>query len=239
MRIIVFPDIHGRTQWKKVVESEEWDIIVFLGDLVASHEGVPSDTQLSNLEDILDLKERYPNRIFILRGNHDVQHIEHDRCLCCYNPSVAAWFDDPANRDRYMNDSQWVFVHHDIIFSHAGITNEWFNANFKSFAELNNEEDGDKFRWVPIYFGEGYGDLPNSSCIVVRPWALVEDPFKDFTQVVGHTTMNHIIHANDKCKLTPSQADWADIWFCDTRLKECLIIDDGKFEVIQLIDDEA
>ena len=69
---LVIGDIHGRTLWKDIVEKENPDKVIFLGDYVSTHESVPADQQLSNLEDILNYKEENPDKVILLRGNHKI-----------------------------------------------------------------------------------------------------------------------------------------------------------------------
>lgn len=69
-RYLVIGDIHGRTIWKDIIEKEDPDKVIFLGDYVSTHEGIPADQQLSNLENILNYKEENSDKVVLLRGNH-------------------------------------------------------------------------------------------------------------------------------------------------------------------------
>ena len=40
MKIVVLGDIHGLTVWKDIIDEEQPDQVIFLGDYVSSHEGV-------------------------------------------------------------------------------------------------------------------------------------------------------------------------------------------------------
>lgn len=75
MKTLVLGDIHGRTIWKDIIEKENPDFVIFLGDYVATHDGVTAEQQLSNLEDILNYKEENSDKVVLLRGNHDIQHL--------------------------------------------------------------------------------------------------------------------------------------------------------------------
>lgn len=46
--------------------------ILVLGD---THEGISAEQQLSNLEEILTYKGSNPDKVILLRGNHDTQHL--------------------------------------------------------------------------------------------------------------------------------------------------------------------
>ena len=62
-KILVLGDIHGRTCWADIIEKENPDKVIFLGDYVSTHENISSDQQCSNLEDILNYKEANPDKI--------------------------------------------------------------------------------------------------------------------------------------------------------------------------------
>jgi metallophosphoesterase superfamily enzyme len=70
--IVVLGDIHGRTIWKKILEIEHPDKVIFLGDYVTTHYGISSETQIENLKEILTYKENNPDKVILLRGNHKI-----------------------------------------------------------------------------------------------------------------------------------------------------------------------
>ena len=72
-KILVLGDLHGRLFWKEIIEKENPDKIIFLGDYVSTHEGISAEQQLSNLEEILTYKENNPDKVILLRGNHKIQ----------------------------------------------------------------------------------------------------------------------------------------------------------------------
>ena len=75
MKYLVLGDIHGRECWKDIIPKENPDRIIFLGDYVSTHDGVDSEVQINNLKEILDLKSSLQDRVILLRGNHDMQHL--------------------------------------------------------------------------------------------------------------------------------------------------------------------
>lgn len=70
MKILVLGDIHGRLIWKDIIEKENPDKVIFLGDYVSTHEDISSTQQINNLVDILTYKENNPDKVVLLRGNH-------------------------------------------------------------------------------------------------------------------------------------------------------------------------
>ena len=89
--------------------------MIFLGDYVSTHEGFSEDQQCSNLEDILNYKEANPNKVILLRGNHDIQHLGYSWAECSgYFRSVGRYM--MSIKDRFLTDTQWVYVEENIIF---------------------------------------------------------------------------------------------------------------------------
>lgn len=72
MKTLVLGDIHGRLIWNDIIEKENPDKVIFLGDYVSTHENITAGQQLSNLEDILNYKEENPDKVILLRGNHKI-----------------------------------------------------------------------------------------------------------------------------------------------------------------------
>ncbi len=70
---IIIPDVHGRRFWRKAVEGldtpgHEEDRVVFLGDYVDPYpwEGILPGEAVKELEDIIALKKRNPDRVVLL-----------------------------------------------------------------------------------------------------------------------------------------------------------------------------
>ena len=70
MKTLVLSDIHGKTIWKDIIEKENPDKVIFLGDYVSTHDDISSIQQIDNLEDILTYKEDNLDKVILLRGNH-------------------------------------------------------------------------------------------------------------------------------------------------------------------------
>lgn len=70
MKTLALGDIHGKTIWKDIIKKENPDKVIFLGDYVTTHEGISSEQQISNLEEILTYKEENSDKVILLRGNH-------------------------------------------------------------------------------------------------------------------------------------------------------------------------
>lgn len=70
MKIIFITDTHGRDTWKKIINKESSDLVIFGGDYVSTHEKITEEEQIENLKDILTYKEENPDKVILLRGNH-------------------------------------------------------------------------------------------------------------------------------------------------------------------------
>lgn len=72
MKILILGDIHGRTIWKEIIEKENPDKVIFLGDYVSTHALVTEEEQIENLKEILNYKEENWDKVILLRGNHEI-----------------------------------------------------------------------------------------------------------------------------------------------------------------------
>ena len=240
-KIIVIGDIHGRDDWNKIVDDNpDADLFVFLGDYVSTHDGISQEQQLNNLFDILQFKEDNPDKVILLRGNHDIQHLGYYWAECSgYFSKVGREMSKPELRERYLRDTQWVYIYKDIVFSHAGITERWFKDSGVCFLnEINNLEPSELFGFRPCKLSDYYGISQTQGPTWVRPQTLIEYAIPEWTQVVGHTPVKNIINLKEEIKKQysdPSEISLdinkcPDIWLCDCNLKEYLIIENGEFK---------
>lgn len=248
MKILVLGDIHGRPVWKNIIEKENPDKVIFLGDFVATHERNTPEQQIEQLEAILDYKDEHPNTV-ILRGNHDLDGLGYYWASCWPRPD--AYVCERMNRNaplgqRFLKASQWfkreLIGDKKVIFSHAGITREWLTDVHKLKigtkkqleAALNKialMEPSESFGFTGGRWDSG-GTDPCQSCTWVRPYTLREHAIPGYTQVVGHTPTHH------KCQsmsiLVQKGEIWEEsedlIWRCDELgTKSYLVIEDNNF----------
>lgn len=148
-KILCLGDIHGRTIWKDIIEKENPDKVIFLGDYVSTHDlNISSDQQIEQLYSILSYKDENPDKVILLRGNHDLSMLGSK----WYNNPKNLWqeiaepylwtsswsgFDKDVFRyvstrdvtNWFLKNTQWIYIDEDLktIFSHAGISTEWLN----------------------------------------------------------------------------------------------------------------
>ena len=129
-------------------------------------------------------------------------------------------------KDRFLADTQWIYVEENIIFSHAGISKTWFNNfAFEDINLLNNCKPSEKFAFTPNSFYDYYGNSITQPCVWIRPQALVTDALDEYIQVVGHTPVKKITN------LKSIKDEWPEIWLCDCLPDEYLVIENNEFVI--------
>lgn len=233
--ILVFGDIHGRNIWKQVVESEKGNFryVLFLGDYVSTHEDISSEMQMLNLQEIMAFKESDPDHVIMLRGNHDLQHLGYYWARCSgLDSKVLKWMSQDSVKERFLNNTQWVYETHPFLFSHAGVSKVWFE-NIKNLSEIKLEEFSDinklppseLFAFWPRKMNDRYGTSDTQPCTWIRPHALSECAVDNRTQIVGHTTMS---------QLTVFETDnFNTVYLCDCLPRQyCLVnLEDNRVEI--------
>lgn len=213
-KTIAIGDIHGRTNWKKIVEEHNDDRIVFLGDYCDPYDHIKNYHVLDNLLDIIKLKQKRKDDIILLLGNHDMHYIYKQFPIGArYNHGIAellnALFEDERNL------FQFAYQEGSTLYTHAGVSNLWWNKYFKgkmgedapSIAEQLNNPTKEQ---LEAMFQVGYCRGGHSECGGIF-WADLDEtcnnPLLGMHQVVGHTQMDHI--------QTVSPSKNTSITYCD------------------------
>lgn len=214
-KIVVLGDIHGRDVWKDIITKEDPEQVIFLGDYLSSHDNIPSEIQVDNFKEIIDYKLNHPNTI-LLRGNHDLQHLDYPWAKCSgYFPVVERLMKEW--KQVYLDNSQWLYIIGDTVFSHAGISRVWLqeemyidpdNLTDEILLSINELEPSAKFWFIDRDSWDIYGESPHQSLTWIRPSALEGVMIPGYNQVVGHTTTNKVISTKGKTG--------NDLWLCDT-----------------------
>lgn len=223
MRIAVISDIHGREKWEDIYlkEQENTQLFIFLGDYFdTKEERVPPRQQADNLQRIRHYSHLNRN-ILLLMGNHDIQYIGGQHTNSFNRDAVS--FARPILADMIQHKEIAVAaVIDNYLFSHAGISREWMDEhNCQTIEEINL-----KFYEDPVFVDFVYhcnasmrGENTYQSPLWIRPKSLMQNPYGNCHQIVGHTILDKIEYReNQKQKF----------YFCDARLNEYLIIENGK-----------
>lgn len=237
LRILTFGDIHGRSVWEDVIEREgidNLDLVVFLGDYFTSREGISVESQEANFKKIVEFKNAHPDKVVLLRGNHDMEACKYYWAEC-YPSHSSNWVAE--NKEWFLENTQWVLQIDDVVFSHAGISKRWYEDMRKKYPEItcfediNKIEPSEMFGFRPSKLSDYYGESETQPCTWIRPGFLCEYGFPEIRYIVGHTTTPRIKEYRKNLFEQYGNLDWAncEIWGCDTLPREYLIIDHGEF----------
>lgn len=228
--VVPIGDIHGLAVWKEIVNSPENKDrrFVFLGDYIDPYEDIGADELLSNLIDIIEFKKAHPDDVILLLGNHDMHYLYEDFPEGSrYDARIAERFTQILEENRQL----FLFAYQEgkTIYSHAGITNRWWNDDFvplidKSslpykngildIAELINNADDNLLRVLgQVGYSRG-GFYPNGGIFWEDKYVTSSDPLSGYCQFVGHTRVSKLETYNIDSE--------TQITFCD-----CLFIVKG------------
>ena len=143
MKILIIPDVHGRTFWKEAVEkhAEECDKIIFLGDYLDPYpwENITRKQAIWNFEDIIKYKEENKEKVILLLGNHDLPYFDsHFHTRSRYDSSNAWHIREDFNTHRSLFDMAYETTINDktYLFTHAGLLKSWYTQHQKTIGEL-------------------------------------------------------------------------------------------------------
>lgn len=136
-KILVVPDVHGRTFWKAPVKQyfNEVGRIVFLGDYLDPYkdEDGLANNIFENLLEIIELKRENPEKVVLLKGNHD-EHYSSIRFRDLASGSrldYGNWliYHQIFNEDKDLFQLAHLEKANDTtyVFTHAGLTEYWIN----------------------------------------------------------------------------------------------------------------
>ena len=196
MKLIAIGDIHGRDQWKLIVEQAKWDICVFVGDYFDSFD-IDAETQIKNFEAIVRFKVKSNKIVVLLMGNHDLHYLVD-------NERYSGYQDNPRIRQALKTASPHltkICMFDQLLFSHAGLTKTWVTSRGIDQKNIVNEVNSlplDAFKFIR---SEGFDDSGNNKeqgCMWVRPQSLREDFWGSTTQVIGHTQVGSMVSVENK-----------------------------------------
>ena len=195
---IAIGDVHGLDYWKGIVKEHPGKRIVFLGDYLDPYYYIPSSELIENLQHIIALKVERGDDVVLLLGNHDVHYFEEDAPMGTrYNPQIVRramkLFSD--NRNLFM----YAFQDGHTIFTHAGISQQWFTRDFEgnshgNIADQLNCPHGERQRQAILRVGCRRGGWSGDVGGIL--WADIDeltDPLHGYTQVVGHNRVTEVI----------------------------------------------
>lgn len=240
IKILIIPDVHGRTFWREPVLDTLQDTdsrIIFLGDY---HDPYPYEwdndqeylkNSVDRFREIVDLKKKYPDRIILLIGNHDCgycigQDICSSRMDFQHMRDLNEIFFDNREFFQLADECDIAGIHY--VFTHAGILKGWADQVWGEDAvadpEFNVVEELNK-AWmtknhsVLNHLGDydryrGWGGYQYGSPVWsdVRSWIKVTPEETYGFNIVGHT----------QCEETPVVLDT----IADLDCRKAFYIDD-------------
>lgn len=239
-KIIVIGDTHGRSFWKIPAYNEKWDKFIFIGDYFDSYH-INGETQIRVFREICEFKEKNPDKVILLVGNHDgyIYDEMDQHTISGYQGGKVFLIKHILN--TYKDLLQMAHYEGNILFTHAGVGETWFKKNIPEInedwsAKYISEMVNDVWKYKPISFKfngwkDSSGDEIGQTPIWIRPRALLADTKnirkKGIIQVVGHTQVSKIDIEGSK-KNTGGKLFMIDA--LETS-REYLIIENGKFGV--------
>lgn len=193
---IAIGDVHGLDLWRDVVDAHPGCRVVFLGDYLDPYGYVHRGKLLDNLRAIMQLKRDRPEDVVLLLGNHDLHYFCEDAC-------IGTRFDE-----EIAEAASWMFLHNidlfqyafqdgEYLFTHAGVSQEWFECDFcgdasQPVAEQLNHPAADQ---IPALLRVGYargGRRRDTGGIFWADESELDEPLHGFIQIVGHNRVEEV-----------------------------------------------
>ena len=230
---MVIGDIHGRSIWKSIVQKENPDRVIFVGDYFDSFD-IPGLDQIYNFKEIIYYKESNTQvEVILLIGNHDYHYFPDVgyNGTSGYQTGIAPNIIQALQENRHY--LQMAYQMGEFVFTHAGISSQFMDEVFGTNGwkvDTLAEDLNELFKYKPKAFefsGKNpYGDDPEQGPLWIRPKSLMKinrDTLrKKIIQVVGHTA----VHKIDK----GSKATGGRYYFIDTldTSQEYMIIENNQ-----------
>ncbi len=232
MRIISIGDLHGKNHWEKVMNKYDFDLLIFVGDYFDNLSGISNKEEILNFKNLLKYKEKYPDKVIILIGNHELHYLKGINEKYSGFQTIHKYdIQDILEEALSKNYLKACHLEDNFLFSHAGVTKTWLNNVGYDYEEKIDIFINDLFKYKPQNFKftignnlSGYGDDICQSPLWVRPNSLIKDCVDGYNQVVGHTEDYQITSINN------------NLFFIDSfTLSDTFIeIVDGKVNVLEL-----
>jgi hypothetical protein len=199
VKTVSIGDTHGAAAADAVLAIiETHDKFIFAGDYVDSFE-FDNSTVIKNLLDIIDLKIKYPDKIILLWGNHDVHYLLGDHYSSGHRPEMHK----DLNRIFLSHERlfRMSFQINDFLWTHAGINSLWFQKRFRfrssddkqsTISDLLNQAFISRY---PPLFDVGYhrgGRYETGGPFWCDKNELRSRSIKGFNQITGHNRVKNI-----------------------------------------------
>jgi hypothetical protein len=200
-KTVVIGDIHGRSTWKLIVNMENPDRVIFVGDYFDSFD-FKTEEQANNFLDIIEYKKKATEsgvEVVLLIGNHDHHYYPEIGYTGTSGYQQVGKFVIEPIIDQNRGHLQVAYQFKNYLFSHAGVSTVFMDDLFgkggwnidQITVELN-----ELFRYKPHAFTfngwDPYGNDDKQTPIWIRPTALMRankntEIKKRYIQIHGHT----------------------------------------------------
>ena len=209
MKVLCIGDIHGLTSWRRVIEQNEFDKVVFIGDYFDNFENTTGQEQLDNFREILNFKKYNPDKVRLLLGNHDYQYLPgvKDR-YSGFQPVYSLEYGHIIQKAIDENLLKCCWYKDGVMYSHAGISKTWLRStgydDRLTEPEKIQNHINELLVYKPKYFkftpGINYNNSGNDITqgpLWIRGEGLREDAIA-INQVFGHTQIKSILPLSSK-----------------------------------------
>lgn len=200
IKTVTIGDPHGRRFWESL-NPDDYDLMIFLGDYTDSFYLSNLDIKV-NLKNIIELKLKYPDKVILLMGNHDLPYYQY------FMGNSDAGFRVEARVDLYelfrSNEElfQAAFQIDNYLWTHGGVDQGWYEKFVVEMIEKHDIE-GNLAEVLNILFESNYKPLHTKTSIrggteeYGSPfwchWTeLKANPLKGYHHIVGHTFRENI-----------------------------------------------
>lgn len=202
----IIGDIHGRTNWKELVNED--CINIFVGDYFDPYDWISFTKLKRNFQEIIDLKQKSPDKAILLYGNHDYAYLPGI-------PEKNSRYDErnASKITKLLTDYEHLFhgvayaIGESHIVTHAGISKPWIRKYLPEAIDFppskmeiaintlwNNNKSAFGFYENAEYL-DYYGESIEHSPLWIRPISLGYcNIYKgtNVVQIIGHSKVNTI-----------------------------------------------
>lgn len=200
MKILAVADTHGERTPLKIAQKYLLDVdkVVFLGDYTDSFLSKWPEQKIV-LKEILQFKKDNSQKVELLLGNHDLAYLADEQCSGHQNNFAV---DIKEFFEKHLKFFNIIFVHNNWIFSHAGISQVWWNTLCTKISPeivyevpnqltiLNDLLQSKQFHFFQHCSYDPTGDSKEEGPLWIRPNSLVNFGLPNCNQIVGHTELH-------------------------------------------------
>lgn len=128
-RTLIIGDVHGRRTWKSLVQEQEYDLVVFVGDYFDPYDNISRADLISNFKEIIEFKRSQPEKVILLFGNHDLHYLGYTDTWSRYDRRIQPEVEELIV--PLIDSKEIQLFHYDdeskVLYSHAGLSYYWYD----------------------------------------------------------------------------------------------------------------